>query len=792
MRIKEIRCDQFAGIHDREYDFEKGLNLIIGDNETGKSTIVDLLYYLFFQNANINGIKDKDFKEKYFPKNTGAYQGDVIDGEIRFETKVGTYRLTKEWSRKNGTAKLRLPDGNVIHDEDTIRSILADALAYGKGVYDELVFASQRRPQTILRGLLSGDPSANVKELAAAVSKEVMEIGGIDVDKMEDKLRETVRSYEGRWDFAVGKPEDGNKRGIKNPWKNGVGSILEAYYKKEEITAKKEAAEEAERKVDCINADIRAAKLELESFTSRRERFAKVRRLLSEQNSNKELLDKEEAELRTMQNVLSDWPTQSAQISNAKKLQKQLQQALVKELYETVHGLIESRDETQDKLDQTGPIEQKDIDDAVAAEYEIRTMESVLKGMNLTARIRKLGPTDIQIKSAASGASIPNDSDEIEITEAVDISIPDIAEIRLAPKGVDVDSVKSRLTTARETLSAILNRYDVLSVEELKEKQKEEKTLKENLDWFERKIQDTLGDVSWENLRSDAASVPDGLPSKKDITQTIADLCGKSSVDAYIGGLETLIAGHEKTYGSIEKLSADMKEKKDKVTQRREKIKHADSVPEEFQDIADPDEYDEALRGKIESLQAKVDTLKDNLSAAKKVLQEKSAEEYEDERNRAESDFEAQKAEYARWKHILEVFEETKTSTKDTPLADVKKYFCDNLSMLSGGKIVLEEIGDDLGSSITSGNNRLTADILSDGTKDTIALAFRLAVLKHLFPAGGCVAVFDDPFTDMDPTRTEQACRMLQKFAEDNQVIFVSCDDKYKKLLTGNIISISA
>ena len=85
---------------------------------------------------------------------------------------------------------------------------------------------------------------------------------------------------------------------------------------------------------------------------------------------------------------------------------------------------------------------------------------------------------------------------------------------------------------------------------------------------------------------------------------------------------------------------------------------------------------------------------------------------------------------------------------------------------------------------------RLTADILSDGTKDTVALAFRLAVLKHLFPNGGCTTVFDDPFTDMDPTRTEQACQMIQDFAQNNQVIFVSCDDKYKKYLKGNVISI--
>ena len=60
--------------------------------------------------------------------------------------------------------------------------------------------------------------------------------------------------------------------------------------------------------------------------------------------------------------------------------------------------------------------------------------------------------------------------------------------------------------------------------------------------------------------------------------------------------------------------------------------------------------------------------------------------------------------------------------------------------------------------------------------------------LKHLFPEGGCVAVFDDPFTDMDPKRTAQACRLIEDFAKDNQVIFVSCDDKYTQYMNGNVI----
>ena len=49
MKIKEIRCDRFAGLSDREYDFENGMNLIISNNESGKSTLVDLIYHLFFR-----------------------------------------------------------------------------------------------------------------------------------------------------------------------------------------------------------------------------------------------------------------------------------------------------------------------------------------------------------------------------------------------------------------------------------------------------------------------------------------------------------------------------------------------------------------------------------------------------------------------------------------------------------------------------------------------------------------------------------------------------------------------
>ena len=61
-------------------------------------------------------------------------------------------------------------------------------------------------------------------------------------------------------------------------------------------------------------------------------------------------------------------------------------------------------------------------------------------------------------------------------------------------------------------------------------------------------------------------------------------------------------------------------------------------------------------------------------------------------------------------------------------------------------------------------------------------------MLEHLYPDGGGLAVFDDPFTNMDPERTRQACKLVNEFAKKNQVIFVTCDPKYEELLDAKTI----
>ena len=137
--------------------------------------------------------------------------------------------------------------------------------------------------------------------------------------------------------------------------------------------------------------------------------------------------------------------------------------------------------------------------------------------------------------------------------------------------------------------------------------------------------------------------------------------------------------------------------------------------------------------------------------------------------------------------HIAEVFKEQKENIHDNPMQDLAERFTYNLSVISGGKVESDfPEADKLNMNIYSDNKLLDYGKLSEGTKETVSLAFRLAVLDHLFPEGGGVIVFDDPFTDMDADRTELSCELIKECAQRHQVIFLTCKEEYLDSLSGN------
>ena len=96
MKIKKVSTEQFAGIRGKEITFSDGVNIVYGKNESGKSTLVNLISGILFKNAKIDGRRDKEFKEIAFPaeRNDGKHF-DNVDGTAVIEAEDGDYKLVK-------------------------------------------------------------------------------------------------------------------------------------------------------------------------------------------------------------------------------------------------------------------------------------------------------------------------------------------------------------------------------------------------------------------------------------------------------------------------------------------------------------------------------------------------------------------------------------------------------------------------------------------------------------------------------------------------------------------------
>ncbi len=103
MIIKKIEIDGFGKFQDSSFEFDNGLNLIYGNNEHGKTTLMSFVKMMFYSSsAKTEKSADlfKALRKKYRPWN-----GNTMSGAIEFQTKGMVYRLQKEFLKSDATDK---------------------------------------------------------------------------------------------------------------------------------------------------------------------------------------------------------------------------------------------------------------------------------------------------------------------------------------------------------------------------------------------------------------------------------------------------------------------------------------------------------------------------------------------------------------------------------------------------------------------------------------------------------------------------------------------------------------
>lgn len=791
MKIKNISCGQFAGIHDRSIDLDAGINVIYGKNESGKSTLVNLLSRTLFQNAKLDGRKDKDFIGIYFPsEKKGGIAGDFIDGTITFETEAGSYTLSKEWGSEP-RCSLSTPDGK-IRDQKKIAAILSEVLGYEEGVYGELLLSSQSGSNHALESLLdaSNNKMAAKKELTDIVTRAFAESDGISMDAIGLAIQKEIDRIAGKhWNVEWAAPD--RKAGR---WNNGLGEILEAYYALEDAKAVNKTVSELEKDIDEAAKtqkksaeEARRAEMELDNFR----KFANQLILRSERQKEIAYLSEARQKYET---ALENWPAANQDLANAKLLKEEKDSRAVLDLYQKVKDMAEELSEKEALLESTPCPTKAEITEAKNAQKHIDHLSNKLCGMNLAATIKMLGGHSVEIRSVRTGEILDITDENCSITETVNIKIPGVMEMQLAPANVDVAALEEEIHELRMRVNEIFETYEIASVDELEALAECYRQREINVDNQRIRMDAVLGDLSFAALEKAAQAANVNTRETGAIDADIRKLCADTEISSFISGKKAVLEHYENEYISINALEANLNDTIQKLQSAQSSIITDEDIPDAYRMIADPEQHLSELQGKAADAQNKQQTAYgDKTAAAQKLETYKeglNGDPVENE-EKARRIFEEKKELLNHWLHIQQVFLAQKEALSANPMQDLSERFAHYLSVISGGRVVSEfpEM-DKLNMCIYSDNRLVDYRKLSEGTKGTVSLAFRLATLDHLFPDGGGVIVFDDPFTDMDTERTERACELVRECAQRHQVIFLTCKEEYLDMLCGNLIRV--
>lgn len=448
----------------------------------------------------------------------------------------------------------------------------------------------------------------------------------------------------------------------------------------------------------------------------------------------------------------------------------------------------------------------------------------------------------VHVSQLASGKKLVADGNEFQINAAVEIEIPEVMKMQLLPQDVDVDVLREEIKVCDVVMNHIMDQYKTDSCDKLEEMKASYQQCQFEMERLDAQWNQILDGADWESLKTAGEEVrykysleaagetrqheqsletageetaheyspetaaytvspeteeqlPNSSLDPDEIDDRIRALCGAGvSLEEYLGGRKAKQSACEDKYHSIEELKKQKETLEQELGQIQKEADEANQIPDKYKRIPDPDRYLTELNEEVKELEEDIRQSNAQKNELSRSMDEVAAEEYAELLEEKVQNYEKTRKAYRHWKHISEVFQELKEQSSDNPVQDIEDHFRKYLAEISQDALDAS-MDKRMEVDLASGTRRLTYDTLSDGTKDTIALAFRLAMLEHLFPEGNGLAVFDDPFTDMDPGRVRQACRLVQKFAERNQVIFTTCDNKYEEIFGNgpvNVVHIGA
>ena len=265
--------------------------------------------------------------------------------------------------------------------------------------------------------------------------------------------------------------------------------------------------------------------------------------------------------------------------------------------------------------------------------------------------------------------------------------------------------------------------------------------------------------------------------SIKTMTEDINNILSRYPIDKSLERLEQIqsISIKKRAYTAI-------KERVDNLKEEIAKFEEMYDVNEQVQSVDDLQQKQNALDEQIMELNRQIMQEKENLAQALEDVERLSDIAEQIER------LEVKEKEYKKNAELLTKTEDFLQRARERfqskymqPLQNgLHKY----LSLINGPEATKSgyaiedfELDMDLNIKLAYSGSTKSAEYLSQGYQDLVALCSSLALVDVLYPDEKPILILDDPFTNLDDKKIKESLKLLHKIADERQTVYFTCHD---------------
>ena len=763
MKIKRVYIAAFGGLKNKTVDFEDGFNVIYGENENGKTTVMTFIKMMFYGSERGSSAIAKNPRKKYAP-----WSGERPAGSIDFEHGGRNYRLEREFRSSNSTDKITITDMSAGTRESLSGDVGSRFFGLSAAAFERSIFVGQF-------GKAESDASAESEinsKLSNMVTTGDESVSFNTVSDRLQKARLSLISKSGRAGEC-----DKNKKRL---------ALLNAELEKAEQIYEKHA--EYRKNADCVKAALEKETEHAADLKAKIDAEQDIRNAakLKEMLETKEELEKAREQLRLSDGGVID----DLYVGKVKMCLAKLENAAEK-LKDKTAEVQRLKDSTETAEDRGGREKAEGLERDIEglnnkkAEIENNISENKKSAESLKA-------TENDVKRKKSGINI------VFITVA---GVALLAALLLfAFKMQSVALIPAAGAAVSALLSFLLRPADKRALAEYENKLKAFETEAEKLNTDKA---DILQQISLLSARLEAIKTSLGMGAAalenqkkllaeserakddaeiacKTAEKTLFELYGSykpaASTEEIARGLDTLTEKAEQLKQIKQRLNYLVRDLGNiSYEEAREKLA---AMPE----TVDNTDF-EGIKAEYESLAAEIAKKRNALTAAETEdrVSLKNAPDPETLKSEIKELTEkiSRQEDFCRAADTaLEILQNSFAELRGSYGSALEKKAADIFARLTGGAYgsVLISKAFDMSVEKNGEFGSHEADYLSSGTADQAYLSLRLALSSVIFETSGALPIFlDDSLAQYDDRRMKTAAEFLREYSEKCQVIMFTC-----------------